>query len=152
MRKSIPVIDVFAGPGGLGEGFTSYRNPKSQNPFRIALAVEKDPLAHATLELRSFYRQFRETRVPDRYYRLLRGEIPREELFNTHHEEARLAAREAWLAELGATPLAEVRDRIHRSLVGREPWILIGGPPGHRVCLTGRALKEQGRRGVRSRE
>jgi len=44
----IPVIDVFAGPGGLSEGFSAARF-RGQRTFRIALSIEKDPDAHATL-------------------------------------------------------------------------------------------------------
>jgi DNA (cytosine-5)-methyltransferase 1 len=139
MTRSIPVIDVFAGPGGLGEGFSSYRNAKSQRPFRIALSIEKHPLAHATLELRSFYRQFAGTRVPDSYYRLLRGEISGRELFNGSPQEAQTASTESWNAELGAAPLADVRDRISKSLSGRKPWVLIGGPPCQAYSLAGRS-------------
>ena len=52
----IPVIDLFAGPGGLGEGFASF--PLDGDPlFRISLSIEKEKWAHATLLLRSFYRE-----------------------------------------------------------------------------------------------
>jgi len=139
MTKSIPVIDIFAGPGGLGEGFTSYRDPNKRRPFRIALSIEKDPQAHATLKLRSFFRQFRGKRVPHTYYRFLRGEISREELFAAHPEEARAAVAEAWQAELGSTPLAAVRKRIGKALAGRTPWILIGGPPCQAYSVAGRS-------------
>src|SRR5437899_2053792 len=139
MTKSIPVIDIFAGPGGLGEGFSSYRDSKKRCPFRIALSIEKHPRAHATLELRSFFRQFRGKRVPNTYYRFLRGEITREALFAAHPQEARAAANEAWQAELGSTPLAVVRKRIRKALAGRAPWILIGGPPCQAYSVAGRS-------------
>ncbi len=51
---SLPVIDLFAGPGDLGEGFASFTPPHSEErPFNIGLSIEKDPHAHRTLELRS---------------------------------------------------------------------------------------------------
>ena len=61
---SITVIDLFAGPGGLGEGFS---NCTSNSPFKIAVSVEYEKNAHNTLTLRSFYRKLT---VPerDRYY------------------------------------------------------------------------------------
>jgi len=139
MTKSIPVIDVFAGPGGLGEGFTSYTDSRRQSPFRIALSIEKDPLAHATLELRAFFRQFRHRRVPSTYYRFLRGELSRDGLFSAHCREARIASSEAWQAELGSAPLKEIRRRIARSLGGRSPWVLIGGPPCQAYSVAGRS-------------
>lgn len=63
---TIPVIDLFAGPGGLGEGFSAFTprpragsvSARSLPGFRIALSIEKDPSAWQTLRLRSFFRQF----------------------------------------------------------------------------------------------
>jgi len=45
---AVPVIDIFAGPGGLGEGFSALRI-NGRSVFRIALSIEKDRDAHATL-------------------------------------------------------------------------------------------------------
>jgi len=44
LMYSIPVIDLFAGPGGLGGGFSSL-NVKGMPCFRIALSIEKDAFA-----------------------------------------------------------------------------------------------------------
>ena len=46
MNSKIPVIDIFAGPGGLGEGFSSLSDG---NAFNIVLSIEKDIYAHKTL-------------------------------------------------------------------------------------------------------
>ena len=54
--KAIPIIDLFAGPGGLGEGFTSVVDENNNRRFKIVLSIEKDDLAHQTLTLRSFVR------------------------------------------------------------------------------------------------
>lgn len=35
--SSYPVIDVFAGPGGLGEGFSSLRHSNGTTPFRMLI-------------------------------------------------------------------------------------------------------------------
>ncbi len=53
----IPVIDIFAGPGGLGEGFSSFHNENNKRFFNTALSIEKEKFAYETLLLRSFYRQ-----------------------------------------------------------------------------------------------
>ena len=55
----IPIIDLFAGPGGLGEGFSSLRDHKREPVFEIVLSIEKDPMAHKTLTLRAVFRQLR---------------------------------------------------------------------------------------------
>ena len=69
-RKSacIPVIDLFAGPGGLGEGFDSLRPAGRRPGFEVVLSIECDPWAHRTLELRSFFRQFPRGKAPEAYY------------------------------------------------------------------------------------
>jgi DNA (cytosine-5)-methyltransferase 1 len=51
----IPVIDVFAGPGGLGEGFSALGRAEGRQCFKIGVSVEKETSAHSTLELRSFF-------------------------------------------------------------------------------------------------
>jgi len=39
----VPIIDIFAGPGGLGEGFSALINPQTnQRLFKIVLSIEKD--------------------------------------------------------------------------------------------------------------
>jgi len=70
----IPVIDLFAGPGGLSEGFSDYKTSTGYHPFDIRLAIEKDLHAHTTLKLRSFFRQFSnkpQVKVPPTYYEVL---------------------------------------------------------------------------------
>ncbi len=37
--KPIPVVDLFAGPGGLGEGFSRVENGEA---FRTIISIEKD--------------------------------------------------------------------------------------------------------------
>lgn len=137
-KRAIPVIDIFAGPGGLGEGFVNC-TVAGQRPFSCALSIEKDHFAHQTLQLRSFYRQFKPGEVHSDYYRYLRGEITRGQLFDLHPAEAEAASQEAWKAELGETPHAEVRDRINRALAGRDDWVLIGGPPCQAYSIVGRS-------------
>ena len=81
MNTPIPIIDIFAGPGGLGEGFSSLRSVDGKPIFKIRLSIEKDDYAHKTLQLRAFFRQFTPKNVPSEYYEYLRGEIRKEVLF-----------------------------------------------------------------------
>jgi DNA (cytosine-5)-methyltransferase 1 len=81
------VIDLFAGPGGLGEGFS-----KSDGCFEIKMSVEMEPSSHQTLQLRSFVRHFRIP--PPDYYDYIRGTISRKELFDRHPREAAIAIEE----------------------------------------------------------
>jgi DNA (cytosine-5)-methyltransferase 1 len=136
--RVFPVIDIFAGPGGLGEGFSAFK-VNENHPFRITLSVESNRFAHQTLELRSFFRRFPLGKVPQEYYSFLRGEIGHKELFEAYPCEAEAARREAWWAELGRVKDREVDERIRDALSGDSAWILLGGPPCQAYSLIGRA-------------
>lgn len=140
----IPIIDIFAGPGGLGEGFSSYK-PIGWAGFKIALSIEKEYFAHQTLELRSFFRQFPEGKIPAEYYQYLRGDITKEVLFTKFKTEADLAKNEAWNATLGDEkyPTETVDERIGLALKGNTEWVLIGGPPCQAYSLAGRSRMAQ---------
>ena len=84
----IPVIDLFAGPGGLGEGFSALRCG-GEPAFKIRLSIEKDPFAHQTLQLRAFFRQFPDKSAGDAYYDYLAGLIPRDDLFKKFRRRRR---------------------------------------------------------------
>lgn len=135
----IPVVDVFAGPGGLGEGFSAIRSETGHPRFRLCLSIEKDPRAHRTLQIRSFWRQFLLGAVPTAYYDFLRGDITQEELFKRFPLQAKQATTQAWLAELGRVSRGAVRTRIQSALSGAHPWVLIGGPPCQAYSIVGRS-------------
>jgi DNA (cytosine-5)-methyltransferase 1 len=138
----IPVIDLFAGPGGLGEGFSAYRTKSGKPAFRIVLSIEKDEAAHKTLQLRSFFRQFDEGSVPEEYYDCLRGKLTLDSLFGAFPMQAECSSREAWCAELGNERefSAEEIDRRIRCVLGSTTdWILIGGPPCQAYSTVGRS-------------
>ena len=138
----IPIIDLFAGPGGLGEGFSRFPKEKKMKAFRIAVSIEKDPYAHKTLTLRSFFRQFPEGEAPENYYEYLRGESTQKELFDAYPKQAKAAQNEAQLRTLGAPPAEgeeEITKVIGDKIKGHDKWILIGGPPCQAYSLAGRS-------------
>lgn len=134
-----PIIDLFAGPGGLAEGFSSLTDDAGERVFKIKLSIEKDTHAHQTLTLRSFVRQFPFKRLPVEYYQFLKGEIGLVDLYNSYPEEYKEARNEAWMATLGETPETEIDHRIKNSLNGEKNWVLIGGPPCQAYSLAGRS-------------
>ncbi|MCB1064450.1 MAG: DNA (cytosine-5-)-methyltransferase [Verrucomicrobiae bacterium] len=133
----IPVIDLFAGPGGLGEGFSRYPLGQKEKVFRIAVSIEKDPHAHETLTLRAFFRQFPEGKVPGEYYQYLRSSITRDKLFEAYPAEADAAKHEAQMRTLGNDP--EITKIIGEKIKDHKDWILIGGPPCQAYSLVGRS-------------
>jgi len=144
--KQIPIIDLFAGPGGLGEGFTSVVDEKNNRVFKIALSIERDEFAHKTLTLRSFLRQFQFKKFPKEYYQFVRGDITDvEELYKLYPQEAAEAKREAWKFSLGkAEDHKEIDIRIKEGLKGEKKFVLIGGPPCQAYSLVGRARRREG--------
>ena len=145
---AIPIIDLFAGPGGLGEGFSRLRDPEGEPAFKIRLSIEMDSWAHRTLLLRSFFRQFDRREVPAAYYKYLRGEISFEKLELGFKDQFSAAREEAWKATLGEADPEEVSSRITSALgADGDNWLLIGGPPCQAYSLAGRSriIGEKGR-------
>ena len=140
MTKPIKIIDLFAGPGGLGEGFSAYKTGK-QHPFKIAISIEKETSAHRTLTLRAFYRQFGDD-TPEEYYQFLRGELgktPEEQLYKIERFAKQVAAAQK---EARCFTLGEHNEQINAAIseaVGTDECMLIGGPPCQAYSLVGRA-------------
>src|SRR5690554_4026736 len=152
--KKIKVVDLFAGPGGLGEGFTQYSSLKNgTSPFNIVLSAEKTPSAVRTLRLRTFYRLCRETgSIPDSYLAYLRGTSsqPYDQSTEALWKEASI---EVQPLELGTTAgdrhLYEgLRKHINPN---QDDWVLIGGPPCQAYSLVGRS-RNKGVDGYRPEE
>jgi len=142
MPKPIKVIDLFAGPGGLGEGFSAYRSQRKQ-VFKIAISIEQEESAHRTLLLRALFRQFDHKDVPEAYYAFLRGELgkhPEDELYHLPELKKPLAAarREAQQLTLGKDDPRTIYGKI-RNVLGKDECILIGGPPCQAYSLVGRS-------------
>ncbi|MFO0875658.1 MAG: DNA cytosine methyltransferase [Phycisphaerales bacterium] len=138
----IKVVDVFAGPGGLSEGFAAV-TARGKAVFDVALSIEKDEQAHQTLQLRTFFRLF-PGQAPKEYYQHLRGEIDLEALYKAYPAEAKLAAELCWHATLG--PGGEtgrrVRSRIRKAIKDETSWVLIGGPPCQAYSIAGRSRNQ----------
>ena len=134
-----PVVDLFAGPGGLGEGFFSLFGSDDEQRFRSIASFERDDWSHKTLMLRHFFRNFPNGGVPDDYYNYLNGSIGRKILFDRHvgaYDEARKCALRI---SLGSESHAVVQQIIQRRLAGRHRWVLVGGPPCQCYSLVGRS-------------
>lgn len=135
----ISVIDIFAGPGGLGEGFSSLTESDGRPAFKIRLSLEKEENAHRTLQLRAFFRQFDQGVAPEDYYKTLRGEISVDELYALHPYAASAAQKEAVRLTLSEDTWHQTESLIREALQGEENWVLIGGPPCQAYSLAGRA-------------
>lgn len=135
-NRHFPIVDLFAGPGGLGEGFSSH------DLFRILVSAEMDPSAHATLRLRAFYRILKRKNSAGlaAYYDFCN--------YGTPFPKS-LALDRAWLEashEAQQLTLGKAEDNLKLDQLiqagGVSPdktWVLIGGPPCQAYSLVGRA-------------
>lgn len=144
LNEPIQVVDLFAGPGGLGEGFTSSGDGKR---FEIVISAEKDPKAWQTLRLRAFYRLLKKHQ-PGRlaeYYNYCND--PRApDTFSPSSDTADLweeAANEAKCITLGSEQGNKTLDEaLDAGLNTKRPWVLIGGPPCQAYSIVGRARNQ----------
>ncbi len=134
-----PLIDVFAGPGGLGEGFSSLLRGKSDPCFKSVVSIEQDEFAHKTLLLRHFLKAFKVGELPDEYYRYLAGEIAIEDLYRLYSREKAHADKSAIRISLGNKNHELVRAMIAKRLQRKKKWALVGGPPCQAYSLVGRS-------------
>lgn len=136
--KHIPIVDLFAGPGGLGEGFSSVEN----DPFRIIVSAEMEASARKTLRLRAFYRLAKRAGADAlvSYYQYCNGESA--VAYDSSNEHLWIeAGEEARQLVLGTEADNAILDgRIAAHGIGeKSPWVLIGGPPCQAYSLVGRA-------------
>lgn len=136
--QPVKIVDLFAGPGGLGEGFSSFHKDQSY-PFKIAVSVEKDKFAHSTLRLRAYWRLLKRNGMSLKnlyeYYKGLKNEPWTLETKTLWGE----AGTEALHLELGREEdNTFLYKQIERQISGGEHWVLIGGPPCQAYSVVGR--------------
>ncbi|EOD80724.1 Modification methylase [Grimontia indica] len=138
----ILVIDLFAGPGGLGEGVSSVRDENGIAPFKIGMSVEKEASAHKTLTTRAFYRKLCDTEDGlQSYSAYLSGDLTRDELFERFPQQAEEAQKETLF---GPHALGDDNKLIHERILDlitnhHGPKVVIGGPPCQAYSLAGRS-------------
>jgi DNA (cytosine-5)-methyltransferase 1 len=150
-NSTIGVIDIFAGPGGLGEGFSGFETfaGSATRPFELAVSAEMEASAHSTLRLRAFYRLLirQEGDVPKEYFTYLEQVVKGEASSpSVHFGEGKWKA--LWKqAEQEALNLTLGVEKDNRTLFDRisaekdrfDELVLIGGPPCQAYSIVGRA-------------
>ena len=140
--EAFGLIDLFAGPGGLGEGFAHHRAGESPS-FVHAISVEKEKSAHQTLLLRAFLRKYKAQHD---------GKLPPE--FLEFHARGGSAPdwteidRKAWSEAIEETPCVDVATANAKAAIKRanaskkgkyKETVVIGGPPCQAYSLAGRS-------------
>lgn len=121
------VIDIFAGAGGLSEGFR-------QEGFDIVAHVEMDNHACDTLKTREAYYYLKENNQMGIYEEYLLGEITREEFYEQIPEHVLNKVIEA---EISNKTIPAIFAEIDRQLNGESVQFIIGGPPCQAYSTAG---------------
>lgn len=135
MSRRLNFIDLFAGAGGLSEGFI-------RAGFLPLAHVEMGRYACETLRTRTAYHYLRRHRRASgmRLYRAYeRGVIPREELLKSIPPEC---LDSVLCAEMSAETIGDIFSRIDGLMAFNDAGavdLIIGGPPCQAYSMVGRA-------------
>lgn len=130
-------IDLFAGAGGLSEGFI-------KAGFDPIAHVEMDEAACYTLKTRVAYQHLKESNKKNIYTDYLSGGINREELYEKIPKELMASVINM---PIGGEYNPKIHALIERQFIDKsikELDLIIGGPPCQAYSLVGRARSENG--------
>lgn len=138
--KKIRFIDLFAGAGGLSEGFI-------RQGFEPVAHVELDGAACNTLLTRTAYHYLKEVNQLETYINYLKGKIKRSELYNLLPENLKKSVINAAISSENNQMIFNQIDKINQ---GQKVDLIIGGPPCQAYSVAGRSrdknkMKEDGR-------
>jgi len=125
-------IDLFAGAGGLSEGFV-------QAGFSPVAHVEMNAFAAQTLETRTGYFYLKSQGKLDVYYDYLKGQITRDKFLEQIPEEQLKSVFCETMSDDTLPGLFETIDAILTARNIDKVDVIIGGPPCQAYSLVGRA-------------
>lgn len=125
-------IDLFAGAGGLSEGFI-------QAGFNPIAHVEMNLFAAQTLVTRSAYYYLKQTKQLNLYYRYLRGEMSRDEFVKTIPNRISKTVICETMSDDTLPGIFKIIDGIMKIRNITNVDVVIGGPPCQAYSLVGRA-------------
>lgn len=145
---TISGIDLFAGAGGLSEGFI-------QSGFRVIGAVEKELWACETLKTRHIYHHLKNSNQIEDYWEYCRNTLSpyeitqnREKIYQRHPGLKEEIENTIWQAEFG-NPLREknvhsaahIIELLEKSAMFHNSDVnfILGGPPCQAYSIVGRS-------------
>lgn len=133
-KKQLSFIDLFAGAGGLSEGFI-------QAGFTPVAHVEMNKYACQTLETRAAYHYLKSKgrRALQKYYDYERGLITREQLLDCVPPEERESVINKEMSSTTAKGIYHKIDYLMEKKRINHISVIIGGPPCQAYSLVGRA-------------
>lgn len=129
MPSTLKFLDLFAGAGGLSEGFI-------RAGFQPIAHVEADASACFTLKTRQAYHWLKNNNSIDVYVKYLQNELSRDELYNAVPTNEIDSVINAFI---GAETLSEIFQKVDQQIGESKLDLIIGGPPCQAYSLIGRA-------------
>ena len=133
-NKNLTFIDLFAGAGGLSEGFI-------RAGFEPIAHVEMNKDACDTLKTRTAFHYLRENGRVDEYYDYLKENISRLDLWNKIPDNL---INSVINTEISADTLPFIFEKIDKELGNKKVDLVIGGPPCQAYSVAGRARDPKG--------
>lgn len=121
-------IDLFAGAGGLSEGFI-------RAGFNPIAHVEYDRAACYTLKTRAAFHYLKKQKKENIYYSYLKGDISRTELYSSVPSEIINSVINAKIGKENDSIFEKIRPNLKKTKVD----LIIGGPPCQAYSYIGRA-------------
>ena len=128
----IKFIDLFAGAGGLSEGFV-------KAGFTPVAHVEMNKDACDTLRTRTAFHWLKEKGREEEYYDYLKGTITRDELWNKIPDHL---IKSVINKEISEDTLPIIFEQIDAELGTKKVDLVIGGPPCQAYSVAGRVRKD----------
>ena len=129
MSSTLKFLDLFAGAGGLSEGFI-------RAGFKPIAHVEADSSACFTLKTRQAFHWLKNNNSIDKYSKYLKNEITRQELYDAiPSNEIDSIINEV----IGPDTLKSIFKKVDAQLGNSKLDLIIGGPPCQAYSLVGRS-------------
>ena len=129
MNRKLNFLDLFAGAGGLSEGFI-------RAGFEPVAHVESDQAACFTLRTRMAYHWLQAHGRTELYAEYLNGDISRQEFYENVPEQVVCSVINA---EIGAETLPDIFRQVDSLVKQRTLDLIVGGPPCQAYSIVGRS-------------
>lgn len=127
-------IDLFAGAGGLSEGFV-------RSGFTSIAHLEMDEHACDTLKTRIAYHYLKANKQLDIYNNYLQEEITKEELYSAIPQEE---LNTVICEKIGGSTIDAIFEKINYLKKNEKIDLIIGGPPCQAYSVVGRSRDSNG--------
>ena len=125
-------LDLFAGAGGLSEGFV-------RAGYEPVAHVEMDVAACYSLKTRAAYHWLKKNHKLNIYNQYLRGDISRDDFYSGIPQSV---LNSVLNYEISAETLPDIFSDIDKMLAGKSLDLIVGGPPCQAYSLAGRSRSE----------